>query len=656
MGRFAPIGVVALLVVGCGAGAPSRGQGERIADVRFDELGGELWSFSHRVSGSAPDGCVTVEVKRGPVRLRVPVRQRRFSTTVPLAPGENVVGAYCADPAVPSRDARVVYRVRLPATPRAVPHLSAREDGVLIDAGESAPNEGTNVPVVAYRWSPDRGNPAPLATDDGRPLDDARGERVAIASPRVDGEYVVWLTVTDAAGRRDRAGVSFVVEGGAARRADRQRWLDDAVIYGVVPFLFGEPAFDAVRDRLPELSQLGVDTLWLSPIFESPPDDYGYGVTDYFRVRDDWGSMQSFRALVDRAHELGMRVMLDFVPNHTSAQHRYFVHASRYGERSPYWGFYERDASGRPTHYFDWDHLPNLDYDNPEVRRWMTEAFSFWTRDLDVDGFRVDAAWGVAERAPGFFGALREELARIEPRVALVAEASARRTAYFEDGFDAAYDWTDEVGHWAWADVFHESQADLSVLDAALRVYERGHARGGRVLRFLDNNDTGPRFVSRHGAELERVAAALMFTVPGVPSLFTGQEVGARYQPYERQQPLAFTPDPSRFEYYRRLIDLRRREKALSHGDFIPLRVAGAGERVYAYARVPRGEGRPVIVVLDFGGQSVTARVELTPELTAAISGRRSEQLLGSSGLRRTESEVRVHLSPYEAAAWAFVD
>src|SRR5690606_24464612 len=128
--------LVAVLLVGCGARA--RAGTEPLA-VELDQLGGDVWSFARRVSGTAPEGCVTVEIKRGPVLLRVPVQNARFSAVVPLAPGENVVGAACADPALAARDARVLYRVRLRPAPRALVRLRIAEGAVVLDASGSAP-------------------------------------------------------------------------------------------------------------------------------------------------------------------------------------------------------------------------------------------------------------------------------------------------------------------------------------------------------------------------------------------------------------------------------------------------------------------------------------------------------------------------------------
>jgi glycosidase len=642
-GALGILSVTFLALAGCGAAL----EAPRPIQVRLDERSGDAWTFARTVSGAASEGCSAVAIQRGPFVLRAPVEDGRFSAVVPLAPGENVVDASCAVPAA-SSSSRAVFQVRLPDTPRAAVRVASIDEAITLDAA-GTPNGGTDAPVEAFRWSADPSNPAALVTTEGSPLEQARGARVSLATPPRDGEYLLWLDVTDAAGKRDRAGLSLLVEHGVARAIDRTSeppaWLEDAVVYGVVPFLFGDPAFDAVTARLPKLAELGVNTLWLSPIFESPDGDFGYAVDDYFAVRDEWGTTESLRRMIDRAHALGMKVVLDFVPNHTSADHRYFTDAEQHGERSPYWDFYERDADGEPTHYFDWEHLPNLDYDNPEVRRWMTEAFSYWTRELDVDGFRVDVAWGVLERAPDFFDALREELVRIEPNVLLLAEASAADPSALQGGFDAAYDWTTEVGHWSWRDVFADGAADVPALARALEHSEP------RVLRFLDNNDTGARFLTRHGPELERVASAMLFTLPGIPALFTGQELGAEYEPYQREAPLALTPDPERFARYQALARLRATEPALSSGSFVPLEVIGAPD-VYAFARVP-AEGRPVVVALGFGRAPTEARIRLTPELAERLDGRRPDALLGGPPTLE-RGELRVHLAPHDARIWAF--
>ena len=407
-------------------------------------------------------------------------------------------------------------------------------------------------------------------------------------------------------------------EADAATVAARPRWVDEAVVYGVIPNRFGDTGgFRDVTARHDELVELGVTALWLSPINRSPEGDFGYAVTDYFALREDYGSEDDFRELVREAHRRDIRVLMDFVPNHTSIAHPYHRDAATLGRASRYWDFYDRGRDGTITHYFDWAHLPNLNYDNPEVRAMVLEAFAYWVREFDVDGFRVDVAWGVKERAPDFWPAWRRHLQGIKPDLFLLAEASARDPYYFDSGFDAAYDWTEDLGRWAWEGVWDAATpgALVDALDGALS----HHRPGQLVFRFLNNNDTGTSFVGRHGTDLTRVASAALLTLPGVPLVYTGEEVGEIFSPYEDTAPIVWRDRFGLREHYRRLIALRRSEPALhGPGGFEPLRAANA-PGVYAYARRPAGGGEPVLVVLNFAGEPGSARLDRPADLEGPL-------------------------------------
>ena len=415
----------------------------------------------------------------------------------------------------------------------------------------------------------------------------------------------------------------------------RPRWIDDAVVYGVVPRSFGDTGgFKDVTARLDDLADLGITAIWLSPSNKTVPDDFGYAVTDYFHLRSDYGTEADFRKLVRAAHAHGIRVLMDFVPNHTSASHPYFKDAAIHGRSSRYWSFYDRDANGQPTNYFDWTHLPNLNYDNAEVTRMITEAFVHWVRDFDVDGFRVDVAWGLKERAPGYWPRLREQLEAIKPGTLLIAEASARDPYYFTHGYDAAYDWTDELGNWAWDGVFDEVHAADTV--AGLRNALSYTRPGQLVFRFLNNNDTGPSFVSVHGTDVTRVAAALLLTLPGIPCVYTGEEVGASFSPYEDSGAISWRDRYSLRGYYQSLIALRRRLPALHAQGFD---VLDAPDGVFAYVRSADGK-EPVLVALNFGSKPVTANLEL-PE---GLRGTLRDELRGG-----TTPATAVELQAYDA-------
>ena len=479
--------------------------------------------------------------------------------------------------------------------------------------------EGCGVPVVEVADRPVRV--------------DMRGETFRASVPLARGRNTVTVACGEAREQRTFLRRDTPLP---APEADpgQPNWIAGADVYGVVPRNFGETGgFRDVTARLGALDDLGIDTLWLSPSNATVEGDFGYAVTDYFRLREDYGTEADFRRLIREAHGRGIRVLMDFVPNHTSVAHGYFKSTAHHGRASRYWSFYDREADGEATNYFDWTHLPNLNYDNREVRRMMIEAFAYWVREFDVDGFRVDVAWGVRERAPDFWPELRARLDAIKPDVLLIAEASARDPYYFSHGFEAAYDWTDELGQWAWEGVFDAATPAQLVrrLDAALARSPRRRL----VFRFLNNNDTGASFVSRYGTDMTRVAAALLLTLPGIPLIYTGEEVGASFSPYADTAPIVWRDRYSLRPHYKRLLELRNSLPALQGLGFARLRASAPG--VYAYVR-SAAAGRPVLVVLNFSGEPATVRLALPPALRGPLHDR-----LDGRALRRGPIAVEAY-------------
>jgi glycosidase len=562
------------------------------APVTLSGTGGDAWTFDKLVTGTVvPGACDRVEVDSPLGSAVALVENRRFLADVPLAEGDNTVTARCLrDEHETATSPAQHWTVRLADRPRAWVRVVAEDGGLALDAGRSEPASGRTAPIVKTEWRAREGNPAPLPT---LPSD---AKRVALPAPAMDGEYGVTLRVTDALGRSDESRILFRVRDGRAEAVDPQRhrpsWMEDAVVYGVVPHLFGPRGLPDVTARLDEIAALGVTALWLSPLTDAPGLDFGYAVTDHFRVRPRFGSEADLKVLVQEAHARGLRVMMDFVPNHLAEQHPYHAHAEAYGEGSPYFRFFDRDADGAVSHYFDWTNLKNLNYDNPEVRRYMTAAFAYWVREIGIDGFRVDASWAVKERAPEFWPQLRAELRRINPDLLLLAESSARDPWYVENGFDAAYDWTGQLGQWAWHDAFGADVPTAERLRAAIAA----SAPGTPVFRFLNNNDTGARFITRHGPGYTRVAAALLLTLPGVPCLYTGDEVGAAYEPYGEPQPIAWADTWHLRDHYAHLIRLRHAEPALRSSSIDML--ATGDDMLLAYRRPGK---EPITVVLNFG-------------------------------------------------------
>jgi glycosidase len=605
------------VLLGCRATTPPGASPSALADIHLVPSDGDVWGWTLHVevvSERALTGACHLMEDGRPVKLLA--HDGRMSAELSLSEGRNEVFAECAPGiGLPARSPTVRYTERLVDVPRLRLAERAEADGrVVLDASASRPSERSGAPIVEYAWWLEQGG--------GKPVLRGTGPTLAL-DPSRDERATVHLSARDARGRAADAAVWGAGE-------SRIAWLDRAVVYGVLPPMFGAPPLRAVTSSLARLADLGVDVVWMTPIFEAAPHDFGYAVTDHLRVRRDYGDEEDLSALVTEAHRLGLRVLLDTPMNDTSSLHPYFVDASRLGAASRYSRFYARDPSGSFTHYFDWDNLPNLDYDDPEVERWMLDASAQWLERFAVDGYRVDAAWGIRARSPAFLEAWVAAMRSANPAALLVAEGSARDPFYLEHGFDAAYDWTDQVGKWAWQDVFDGPDVAAKV---AQLVADPAYGAGGRPLRFLENNDTGARFVTRHGLGMTRVAATLLLTSPGIPCLFSGQEMGAAYEPYaSRAAPMAELPSHAAAlrDWYRTMIRLRREHPWLARAHPHLLDVRGSADVVAYEASEGAGSaGREaILVILDWAERPARVSVDIGRDgggravLEDAVSGR----------------------------------
>jgi oligo-1,6-glucosidase len=197
-----------------------------------------------------------------------------------------------------------------------------------------------------------------------------------------------------------------------------ERWWKEAVVYQIYPRSFMDANGDGIGDingiisKLDYLKALGVDTIWLSPVYKSPNEDNGYDISDYRDIMDEFGTLDDFKKLLKEAHNLGIRIVMDLVVNHTSDEHPWFVQ-SRGSKDNPYSDYYiwrEGKNGGPPSNMesifggsaWEYDkargqyylHLfakkqPDLNWENPSVRRDIYDMMRYWL-DMGVDGFRMD--------------------------------------------------------------------------------------------------------------------------------------------------------------------------------------------------------------------------------------------------------------------------
>jgi glycosidase len=379
-------------------------------------------------------------------------------------------------------------------------------------------------------------------------------------------------------------------------------WVRDGVVYEIYPRAFSpQGTFNGITARLDDLKNLGVDILWLMPIHpigqEKKKGTIGspYAVRDYYGINPDYGTKEDFKKLIAEAHRRGMKVIIDIVANHTSWDSVMM--------KSP--EFYEHDAAGRITYPHDWSDVAELNYANPQLRRYMTDMLKYWIREFDLDGFRCD----VAEEVPtDFWENARAELDKIKPDIVMLAEG--HKAELLLKAFDFDYSWP---LHTALTNVL-QGRGRASDLRTVWEQEARAWPRRSLHLRFSDNHDER-RAIARFGEPAALAASALMFTLDGVPLVYNGMEVGdttesgapALFEKLPIFWPIAERrPEFPRF--YKQIMTLRRSSVALRRGSLEWLRNSDEA-RVLTYIR--RGENEEVLVAVNLSNQPFNGSVEL---------------------------------------------
>src|SRR6202048_4174403 len=515
-------------------------------------------------------------------------------------------------------------------------------------------------------------------------------------------------------------------------------WWRHGVFYQIYPRSFPDSNADGVGDlkgiidRLPHLQSLGIDAIWLSPIFPSPMADFGYEIADYTGLDPLFGPMEDFDALVEAAHVAGLKVILDLVPNHTSDQHPWFIESrkSRDNPQRDWYIWREPAADGRPPNnwlsefggsawrydaatrqYYYHAFLaqqPDLNWRNPGVRQAIHDVMRFWLRK-GVDGFRVDVIWHLIKDAefrdnppnPDFregrpphekvlplysndqaevhdvIAEMRRVIDEFDSRV-LIGEIylpAERLVAYY--GKDLA------GAHLPFNFALLSAPWNARPIEKIIEDYEAVLPKGAWPNWVLGNHDR-PRVASRVGPDQARVAAMLLLTLRGTPTLYYGDEIGMHQgviapdqvrDPFEKNVPgIGMGRDGCRtpmqwdatawagfsatqpwlpvaddflhenvvnldadarsiLNLYRALIGLRKKLPQLSSGAYVP--IAAEGD-LLLYRR--ESGGRAVVVALNLGADPVSVAsdaLRLGGEiLLSTFLDRQGEKIRGSLDLR----------------------
>ncbi|MDN5344455.1 MAG: cyclomaltodextrinase / maltogenic alpha-amylase / neopullulanase [Clostridia bacterium] len=443
--------------------------------------------------------------------------------------------------------------------------------------------------------------------------------------------------------RGDRSGERpFFYRWGAADIFTVPDWIYDAVSYQIFPdrFYNGDPANDppgtrpwgedptrdnffggdleGIRAKIPYLRFLGVNVLWLNPIFASP-SNHRYNTSDYLAVDPALGDTTTLVRLTESLHAAGMRLILDGVFNHTGTDFFAFRDVVARGPASPYRDWYYFHGfpvnSGPPANYACWwdiPSLPKLKATNPEVRNYLLQVGTYWLREAGSDGWRLDVP---NEIEPTFWQEFRQQVKATNPEAYIVGEIWHDARFWLQAGL------FDGVMNYLFRDLvlayFARRRFPLSTLDFLLGLIRLRYPEAANfaLLNLLGSHDTarvitafqeGLRSLPGHSGSYGeavthlRPAIILQLTYPGAPLIYYGDEVGLTGGPdpdCRRTMPW----DPGAWDQdlqglYRRLIALRHQLAPLRRGFFEPL-FSDDAAAVYAYAR-RIGEER-VIVVLN---------------------------------------------------------
>lgn len=434
---------------------------------------------------------------------------------------------------------------------------------------------------------------------------------------------------------------------------------------------------DYLNDGNPDTdNDLGIEGIWLMPINPSP-SYHGYDVTDYRAIHPDYGTMEDFKEFLDEAHKRGIKVIMDLVVNHTSKEHPWFLEAAA-DKNSPYrdWYIWAEDqnrktggssaaGSGSPwhtargDHYMGifWEGMPDLNFDNPEVRQEMKETGQFWL-ELGLDGFRLDAAKHIYEdlitdkgqettdKNVAWWQEFRSSMLEVNPDAYLVGEVWDPSPALIANYLDSALDSGFNFGLAETILSAAKQEKDNNIAFTLERTYTlfEEKSKGQFVdATFLTNHDMNRVMTQLEGnADHAKMAAGLMLTLPGNPFIYYGEEIGmtgAKPDESIREpmqwhaggagigqttwEPVQFNTgkpgtsveeqllDPdSLLSHYRKLIALRNVSSALKDGAVKEF--ASGHDGVIAYLR--QNDQESVLVLHNLTGKEQTLLLEADEE------------------------------------------
>lgn len=377
-------------------------------------------------------------------------------------------------------------------------------------------------------------------------------------------------------------------------------WIHNTNVYEVnLRQYTTEGTINAFASQLPRLKEMGIKTLWFMPITpiaqKNKKGSLGsyYACSDYTSVAAEFGTVADFKNLVKQAHDMGFKVIMDWVANHTGWDHVWTKTHPEYFEKDSATNDF-KIASGM-------DDIIELDFNNPALRKAIIDAMQFWVKECDIDGFRCDLAFWVEL---DFWLEARAELEKTKTLFWLAESDPVEHADYFK-AFDACYTWS-----WMHkTEEFYKNQLHLSTLDSVLKTYNKVCGTDGIALWFTTNHDEN----SWNGTEYEKYGdmakplAVFSITWNGMPLIYSGQELpNKKHLKFFDKDPIEWTGQNQLHDFYKTLLTLKTENPALRAGDSAVtsyLLTTDAPKNILAYLR--KNGNSEVLTVLNMSSESL---------------------------------------------------
>ena len=381
-------------------------------------------------------------------------------------------------------------------------------------------------------------------------------------------------------------------------------WAYDAIIYELnTRQLTPEGTFQAAEAVLPTLKENGIDIIWVMPcqpigkITRKGTLGSYYSIIDYCQINPEFGTLDDFKHFLNTAHNMGFKVILDWVANHTAPDSKW--------TQNPGWHY--RDSLGNLMVQYDWTDISKLDYHNQEMRNEMLKSMRWWMDEVGIDGFRCDVA---GEVPTDFWNWAMSDIRRSHPNMFTLAEDEDKAQELTASAFDMYYGWT--LHH-----IMNEVAQGKKTVADLWSYFHRAEQLRPRAIRmnFISNHDEN----SWNGTEFERMGdavnlmAAFCYVVPGMPMIYTGQLSGNHHRlEFFEKDLIDQDKDYAKEALYRKLNAFRKANPALYSNELgAPMkRLLADNDYIFAIARPSKNN--TVLAIMNMSDQEQTVTVDLT--------------------------------------------